>query len=346
MSSKSKQDTSIDEVEETDQDSDIVDVDFEELDVLEPEIIEAEPSPEPASKSKATKNQAKAEDKALSPADPVAKYLAEIRKYELLTPEQEKALAIQYYEYGDKEAAERLVTSNLRFVVKIAAEYAKFGSRMIDLIQEGNVGLMHAVKEFNPYKGVKLITYAVWWIRGYIQDYLMKQYSMVKIGTTAQQRKLFYQLQRQKEELDRLGPSTVIKQLSGKFDIDEDQVTQVAQRVIGRDVSLNQPLDDSDRTTLQDLQTSPTEELADDQLVNLELIELLNRNIEAIKPQLNKREVEILEKRLLNPEPATLQEIADVHGVSREAVRQMENRVLKKIKAALFEDLDDELKPD
>ena len=217
---------------------------------------------------------------------------------------------------------------------------------MIDLIQEGNVGLMHAVKEFNPYKGVKLITYAVWWIRGYIQDYLMKQYSMVKIGTTAQQRKLFYQLQRQKEELDRLGPSTVIKQLSGKFDIDEDQVTQVAQRVIGRDVSLNQPLDDSDRTTLQDLQTSPTEELADDQLVNLELIELLNRNIEAIKPQLNEREVEILEKRLLNPEPATLQEIADVHGVSREAVRQMENRVLKKIKAALFEDLDDELKPD
>src|SRR5690606_9464824 len=126
--------------------------------------------------------------------DTLQAYLADVRKYPLLTPEQEYELAVKYKETGDRKAAEALVTSNLRFVVKVAAEYSKFGARMIDLIQEGNVGLMHAVREFNPYKGVRLITYAVWWIRGYIQEYLLKQYSMVKIATTFNQKKLFYRL--------------------------------------------------------------------------------------------------------------------------------------------------------
>jgi RNA polymerase sigma-32 factor len=131
-------------------------------------------------------------------SDPVAIYMAEVRRYPLLTREQEQELARRYRETGDKRAAEALVTSNLRFVVKVAAEYSRFGARLIDLVQEGNVGLMHAVREFNPYKGVRLITYAVWWIRGYIQDYLMRQYSMVRIGTTQSQRKLFYRLQKRK----------------------------------------------------------------------------------------------------------------------------------------------------
>ena len=126
--------------------------------------------------------------------DPLTLYLNEIRKYPLLTKEQESELAKKYYETKDPKLAQTLVKSNLRFVVKVAAEYAKFSSKLIDVIQEGNVGLMHAVKEFNPYKGNRLITYAVWWIRGYIQEYLMRQFSMVRIGTTANQRKLFYQL--------------------------------------------------------------------------------------------------------------------------------------------------------
>src|SRR5262249_25111638 len=120
--------------------------------------------------------------------DALQKYLSDLRKYPLLTPQEEHALAVRYKETSDRVAAERLVTANLRFVVKVAAEYSKFGARMIDLIQEGNVGLMHAVKEFNPYKGVRLITYAVWWIRGYIQEYLMKNYSQVRIGTTQAQK--------------------------------------------------------------------------------------------------------------------------------------------------------------
>ena len=128
--------------------------------------------------------------------DPLTLYLSEVRKYPVLTREQELELAKKYYDTKDPVLAQTLVKSNLRFVVKIAAEYAKFSSKLIDVIQEGNVGLMHAVKEFNPYKGNRLITYAVWWIRGYIQEYLMRQFSMVRIGTTANQRKLFYQLQR------------------------------------------------------------------------------------------------------------------------------------------------------
>ena len=142
--------------------------------------------------------EVKDNSKALAPSDPVTRYMAEIRRYPLLSKEDEQEIARKYYETKSPELAEVLVTSNLRFVVKVAAEYSKFGARLIDLVQEGNVGLMHAVKEFNPYKGVRLITYAVWWIRGYIQDFLMRQYSLVRIGTTQNQRKLFYQLQREK----------------------------------------------------------------------------------------------------------------------------------------------------
>ena len=139
--------------------------------------------------------------RAIKSSDPLVMYLNEIRKYPLLTREQEADYAKKYFETKDPEIAQRLVKHNLRFVVKVAAEYSKFGAKMIDLIQEGNIGLMHAVREFNPYKGVRLITYAVWWIRGYIQEYMMKQYSLVRIGTTQNQKKLFYNLQKEKEKL-------------------------------------------------------------------------------------------------------------------------------------------------
>lgn len=286
-------------------------------------------SPSPALKPEA-------HNTSLALTDPVAKYLAEIKKYKLLTPEEEKALSIDYYETKNPLSAEKLVTSNLRFVVKIAAEYSKFGSKMIDLIQEGNVGLMHAVREFNPYVGVRLITYAVWWIRGYIQDYLMKQYSLVKIGTTQNQRKLFYQLQKQKEELERLGHEAGIKQLSGKLNIPEQDIIEMSQRMEGKDVSLNQPLGDSQSSTLIDLQSDEFQVTIDDDLAHMEQVELLKKNIEKIRPHLNEREVELLDERLLSDNPATLQDIGEKHGVSREAVRQMEARLIKKIKEELL----------
>lgn len=269
---------------------------------------------------------------ALTPADPLSKYMSEVRRYPLLTKEEEMRLAKLYYDHGDKSAAETLVTSNLRFVVKIAAEYSKFGAKLIDLIQEGNVGLMHAVKEFNPYKGVRIITYAVWWIRGYIQEFLMRQYSMVRIGTTANQRKLFYQLQRQREELERMGFEQGVAQLSGRLGIPEDEIKTMHQRMTGRDLSLDQPLSSNESSSLMDFQSNTTDVGIDDMLGSQEEVHLLTENLEKLREELSEKEIYLLDNRLLSDEPQTLQEIGDHFGVTREAVRQMETRLMKKIK--------------
>lgn len=278
----------------------------------------------------------KASDRAIATADPIAQYMAEVRRYPLLTREQEQALAVRYRETGDKRAAEALVTSNLRFVVKVAAEYSKFGARLIDLVQEGNVGLMHAVREFNPYKGVRLITYAVWWIRGYIQDYLMRQYSMVRIGTTQSQRKLFYRLQKEKDLIERQGEEPSTKLLSARLGVSEADVESMSQRMSGRDVSLQTAVDDSGRATLLDFEASNDIPI-DEQMGNQEMLSLLHDGIQELKDSLNDREKELLEDRLLADDPLTLQEIGEKYGVTREAVRQMENRLMLKIRKILEE---------
>jgi RNA polymerase sigma-32 factor len=263
--------------------------------------------------------------------DPLVTYLNEIRRYQLLTREQEFELAKKYYETKDPNAAQELIKSNLRFVVKVAAEYSRFGAKMIDLIQEGNVGLMHAVKEFNPHKGARLITYAVWWIRGYIQEYMMKQFSMVKIGTTPNQRKLFYQLQKQKEELEKMGYEGVLA-LSEKLGIPVDEIEIMQNRLNFRDVSLDKPLDINGDLTLQDVQKKVDETPVDEKLAQNEMIEILRSKIDEIRPHLNEKEKIILEERLLNDEPLTLQEIGEKYKITREAVRQAEVRLMKKIK--------------
>lgn len=281
-----------------------------------------------------TKNLPAPVERALEPSskDPLLTYLAEIRKYPLLSREEELSVAKRYFETKDPKAAQILVQSNLRFVVKVAAEYSKFGNRMIDLIQEGNVGLMHAVKEYNPYKGARLITYAVWWIRGYIQEYLMKQYSVVRIGTTQNQRKLFYQLQKEIRNLEQLGKSSNSKELSERLGIPEEEVQIMTQRMSGRDVSLDKPLDEDSSFSLGDLQKQSTEETLEETLARNEQLEILKEKIEELRPLLNDKEKIILEERLLNDEPLTLQEIGSKYGITREAVRQAEARLMKKIK--------------
>lgn len=264
--------------------------------------------------------------------DPLVTYLNEIRKYPVLTREQELEIAKQYFETKDPAAAQTLVKSNLRFVVKVAAEYSKFGSRMIDLIQEGNVGLMHAVREYNPTKGARLITYAVWWIRGYIQEYLMRQYSVVRIGTTQNQRKLFYQLRKQKEALDSLGQEPNLALLSSRLGIPQEEISIMAQRMSGRDVSLDKPSDDDSGSSLIDFQKSPSDESIVDKLAREEQLKILNEKVEELRPTLNEREKILLEERILNDDPLTLQEIGEKYGITREAVRQAEVRLMKKIK--------------
>ncbi len=273
-----------------------------------------------------------ADEKGLTAADPVTRYMAEIGRYPLLTKEQEREIAIRYRETGDTKAAEALVTSNLRFVVKVAAEYTKFGARLIDLVQEGNVGLMHAVKEFNPYKGNRLITYAVWWIRGYIQEYLMRQYSMVRIGTTANQRKLFYQLQRERDKLEREGLRAGIAQLSGRLGISPEEISEMQSRLSGRDVSLDAPVGDEGSSSLLDYQSEADPDRLDDNLGRREELAILAEKIGELRPTLSEKELFLLDARVLNEEPMTLQEIGDKYGTTREAVRQMEARLMEKIK--------------
>jgi RNA polymerase sigma-32 factor len=280
-------------------------------------------------------------EKALTTMDPLQLYMQEVRKYPLLTREEEQEIAQKYYASKDPAAAQKLIQSNLRFVVKIAAEYSKFGSKMIDLIQEGNIGLMHAVKEYNPYKGARLITYAVWWIRGYIQEYLMKQYSMVRIGTTQNQRKLFYQLQKHKAIMDSVNSDADLHKLSEKLGIPEDEVQIMAQRMFQRDVSLDKPMDDDSKTSLGDLQKNDHEVSPDVMLEKMEQLEILKSKIEEIRPHLNPRELILLEERLLNDQPLTLQEIGEKYGITREAVRQMEARLIKKIQQKMLPDQTD-----
>lgn len=270
--------------------------------------------------------------RSLATVDPMTLYLASIQKYPLLSREEEQKLALKYFETKDATAAQALVTANLRFVVKVAAEYSKFGAKLIDLVQEGNVGLMHAIREFNPYKGVRLITYAVWWIRGYIQEYLMRQYSLVRIGTTQNQRKLFYQLKREKDALDALGENPDYKQLSEKFGIPANEIQDMQNRLSGRDVSLDRPLDSDTKTTLGDLQNNKEAIPLDEKLALNEQLSLLKEKIDEIRPELSSRELIILEERLLADEPLTLQEIGEKYKITREAVRQMEVRVINKIK--------------
>ncbi|MEN0060135.1 MAG: RNA polymerase factor sigma-32 [Bdellovibrio sp.] len=277
------------------------------------------------------------DSKALTSSDPLVMYLNEIRRYKILTKEEETALAKKYYESKDPAAAEALVKANLRFVVKVAAEYSKFGSKMIDLIQEGNVGLMHAVREFNPYKGARLITYAVWWIRGYIQEFLMRQYSLVRIGTTQNQRKLFYQLQKEKDALDAMGFEANTALLSSRLGIPEDEVRDMAMRMSGRDLSLDRPVDDESNTSLGDLQKNVSDQPLDEVLAREEQLDILKQKIEEIRPELSDREKIILDERILNDDPLTLQEIGEKYGITREAVRQMEARLMKKIKSKMDE---------
>jgi RNA polymerase sigma-32 factor len=269
-----------------------------------------------------------------SPAlDALQKYLSELRKYPLLTPEDEHKLAVHYKETGDRAAAEKLVTANLRFVVKVAAEYSKFGARMIDLIQEGNVGLMHAVREFNPYKGVRLITYAVWWIRGYIQEYLMKNYSQVRIGTTQAQKKLFYRLNKEKAKLDSEGHTPSTKLLSSRLGVTEEEVREMEKRMSGRDLSIDAPQgdDDSGRRWIEN-QTNSSDVGVDDKLALDEEKEIFHREIETVIKVLNDKEKYLLQNRILGDPPQTLQEVGDHFGITRERARQLEERVIEKIK--------------
>ena len=268
-------------------------------------------------------------------ADPLQRYIAEASQYPLLSKNEEHDLAIRYFKQGDIEAAHKLVTANLRFVIKIAYEYAKYGLRLIDLVQEGNIGLMRAVKSFNPYKDTRLITYAVWWIRSYIHDYIQKNWSLVKIGTTQAQRKLFYQLQKERDELAKYNIQETPKLLADKLNVKEEEVVEMQKRMKSRDLSLDAPIGDEDKSTHIDFvadESGQVEEI----LSEKEEEHLMMIRMKKFEHSLKGRDLFIYQKRLISDAPMSLQELGDHFGVSKERARQLEERIKKGLKQSLL----------
>ncbi len=276
----------------------------------------------------------------LVPFDPLQRYMAEARRYPLLSREEEKELAIQYAEDDDLEAAYRLVTANLRLVVMVAREYAKASRNLLDLVQEGNIGLMEAVKRFDPYRGVRFPSYAVWWVRAYIIRYLINNWRMVKVGTTQAQRKLFFNLQKEKEKLERQGIFPEPRLIAERLDVKEREVIEMDQRLSSRDLSVDAPTRSDDDATLLDVLPNRSTDTEQD-FADAEFQARVGAVIREFGETLQGKEERIFEARLLAHEPLTLQEIGEEYQISRERVRQIEARVKKKLKAYLLERLED-----
>jgi RNA polymerase sigma-32 factor len=267
----------------------------------------------------------------VSPTGALQIFMRDVGRHPLLTAEEEHALAVRYRETGDVDAAYRLVTANLRLVVKIAHEYRRSAFALADLVQEGNVGLMHAVKKFDPYRGVKLSTYAAWWIRAYIIRYTMENWSIVKLGTTQAQRKLFFNLRKAQEKLAAQGFELTPKLLAERLEVSEQDIVEMDQRMSGDEHSLDAPLSEGAQTTRLERVASPSQP-ADERLSEHQLREVLKARLGEFATTLADKERFILEKRLVAEDPLTLQEIGDRYGVTRERARQLEAKVVGRLK--------------
>jgi RNA polymerase sigma-32 factor len=255
----------------------------------------------------------------------MAAYMAEVQRHRLLTREEEDALARRFRATGDLDAAARLVSANLRLVVKLAHEYHRNPLALLDLIQEGNIGLMQAVKKFDPDRGVKLSTYAAWWIRAYILRYIMDNWKMVKLGTTEAQRKLFFKLRQEQERLLQQGFEASPKLLAERLNVTEQDVVEMDQRLGPDEVSIDAPVgEDGDTTRADRLLPSSGFPAADERLASEELKQLFRQKLDAFGKTLEGKEKYIFEKRLTAEEPMTLQDIGTHFGVSRERARQIE----------------------
>jgi RNA polymerase sigma-32 factor len=268
--------------------------------------------------------------------DALQRYLSELRRYPLLSREEERQVAMRAFDENDIQSRNTLVTANLRLVVKIAMEYRRAYSQILDLIQEGNAGLVQAVNRFNPYRGVKLSTYSAWWIRAYILKFLMDNKSLVRMGTTDAQRKLFFRLRGEAEKMYALTQKFDAHLLAEKIGVQEQDVIEMQQRLTKHDLSLDTPVGEDGDTKQVDLLSSHIED-ADTLFEKKQLVGILNREIEFIKKELNERDFYIFYHRIMSDEPITLQEVGEKFGVTRERARQLEARVIKKIKDRLVQ---------
>ena len=278
----------------------------------------------------------------VSQASALTAYMSQLRHYAPISREEEHELAVRWAEDGDVEAAKQLVLANLRLVVKISMEYRRAWTNTLDLIQEGNVGLAEAVQRFDPYQGVKLSSYAVYWIRAYILKYILDNMRSVRLGTTRASRKLFFRLNKEKRELERLGYEVEPQLLAERLDVSEDDVIDMEARLARPDVSFDAPLrsDEADGMTFGDRMVAPG--VSSEAAVGAnELRSVFLEQIERFAEDLGERDQQILEERILAEEPRTLADLGEEFGVSRERVRQLEAKLVKRLRAFMEENLVD-----
>lgn len=271
--------------------------------------------------------------------DPLQRYLAEIRHYPKLSREEEHTLAVRFREQGDQMAGYKLVLANLRLVAIMAREYQRNVQNILDLIQEGNIGLMEAVKQFDPYRGIRFPSYAVYWIRAYMLRFLINNLRLVKVGTTQAQRKLIFNLQKERERLEAEGFVPEAKLLAQRLNVKESEVLEMEQRLALPDISVDAPISgQEDALDLHGVLQNPAES-AEDQVVRENFSNAVREAVERFKLTLDDKERMVVERRLFTEDPETLQDIADQFGLSRERIRQIESRLKERMKEYLSSEL-------
>ena len=266
-----------------------------------------------------------------SPEQGLNRYMQEIRKFPMLEPEQEYMLAKRWVDHQDSQAAHKMVTSHLRLAAKIAMGYRGYGLPQSEVISEANVGLMQAVKRFDPEKGFRLATYAMWWIRASIQEYILRSWSLVKMGTTTAQRKLFFNLRKEAEKLLAEYDQVDTKLLASNLNVREKDVVEMQQRLSGPDLSFDEPVSEGSDVTRGSTYADPGESV-EDILAKKEVQAIFKKHLDEFKKRITGRDLELFEDRLLSVQPMTLQEFGERHGISRERARQIEVRLMQKLK--------------
>ena len=286
-------------------------------------------------------------DGSIAKYDPLQAYMREVQQHPLLSKSEEHELATRYVKTGDVDAAARLVTANLRLVVKIAYEYRRAYRNMMDLIQEGNIGLMQAVKRYDPYRGVKLSSYAAWWIRAYMLRYMLNNWRMVKLGTTQAQRKLFFNLNKEKARLSAMGIEPSPAEIAQRLSVDEKEVIEMDRRLSRGDASLDMPVGDGDNSSVARVELLSSGSPGPEQdTTSAQLNAILHDELVRFRTTLAGKDAIIFDKRMVAEEPLTLQELGDEFGVSRERVRQLESRIAGKLRTFLKESLGDAFEVD
>jgi len=277
---------------------------------------------------------------AVVPVTTLQQYLAEVRRYPFLSKEEELRLFDEYHVHGSREAAVKLILANLRVSVAMASEYLHTGADQMDLIQEGNVGLMQAIRKFDPTKNVRFYDYADWWARAYILRYLLNNYRLVKVGTTQDQRKLFYNLRKEKAKLEREGFAPDTKLLADRLNVRERDVIEMDQRLGSWELSLDQPLtQDTDGTLLDVL---PAQDVpVDEQLADLQLRSIFREKLAQFAKTLGEREEDILRNRILSETPVTLEDLGHKYNITKERTRQLEARIIERLRDYMKKEVKD-----